>query len=164
MTGGTKVKRFVIGGTAAAAFCGASALAADLPTKAPPALAPPPSCFASFYDYINASAQDCPLAWSGITLYGAIDIGADYVTHGVPFNGAYPQGVEPLISKNSQGARYSIAPNGLGQSVVGIKGTEEFAQGISLAAIAKATAPMELTKRRSAATLAACRSTRSIAT
>src|SRR5208282_2655539 len=35
---GTKVKRFVIGSTAAAAFCGASALAADLPTKAPPAL------------------------------------------------------------------------------------------------------------------------------
>jgi len=34
------MKQFVIGGTAAAAFCGASALAADLPTKAPPALAP----------------------------------------------------------------------------------------------------------------------------
>jgi predicted porin len=47
------------------------------------------------------------------------------MTHGVPFNRAYPQGVEVLISKNSQGARYSIAPNGLGQSVVGIKGTEE---------------------------------------
>ncbi len=47
----------------------------------------------------------------------------------MPFNRAYPRGVEPLISKNSQGARYSIAPNGLGQSVVGIKGTEEFAQG-----------------------------------
>lgn len=88
MTGGAKVKRFVIRGTAAAAFCGASALAADLPTKAPPALAPTTSCFASLYDYINSSAQDCALAWSGITLYGAIDIGADYVTHGVPFNGA----------------------------------------------------------------------------
>ena len=129
MTGGTKVKRFVIGGTAAAAFCGASALAADLPTKAPPAPAPTTSCFASFYDYVNSSAQDCALAWNGITLYGAIDIGADYVSHGVPFNGAYPQGIEPLISKNSQGARYSIAPNGLGQSVVGVKGTEELAQG-----------------------------------
>jgi hypothetical protein len=103
-------------------------LAADLPTKAPPAFAPTASCFASFYDYFNSSAQDWPLAWSGITLYGAIDIGADYVTLGVPPNGAYPQGVEPLISRNSQGARYSIAPNGLGQSVVGIKGTEEIAE------------------------------------
>jgi predicted porin len=58
-------------------------------------------------------------------------MGVDYMTHGVPFNGAYPQGVEPLISKNSQGARYSIAPNGLGQSVVGVTGTEELAQGWS---------------------------------
>ena len=54
-------------------------------------------------------------------------MGVDYMTHGVPFNGAYPQGVETLISKNSQGARYSIAPNGLGQSVAGVKGTVEFA-------------------------------------
>jgi hypothetical protein len=93
-------------------------LAADIPTKAPPTLAPPTSCLASFYEYNNSSAQDCPLAWSGVTLYGMIDISAGYATHGVPFSGAYPQGVEPLISKNSQGARYSIAPNGIGQSVV----------------------------------------------
>jgi len=113
---------------AAAAFCGASALAADLPTKAPPASAPSTWCFASFYNYISSSAQECPLTWNGITIYGAIDIGADYMTHGVPFNRAYPQGVEVLIAKNSQGPRYSIAPNGLGQSVVGVKGIEEFAQ------------------------------------
>jgi predicted porin len=121
------MKRLVIGGTAAAAFCGASALAADLPTKAPPAPAPATSCFASFYGYINSSAQDCPLSWNGITVYGTIDMGVDYMTHGVPFNGSYPQGVEILIAKNSQGARYSIAPNGLGQSVAGIKGTLDFA-------------------------------------
>jgi predicted porin len=113
---------------AAAAFCGASALAADLPMKGPSAPTMATSCFASFYNYISSSAQDCPLAWNGITVYGAIDIGADYMTHGVRFNGAYPQGVEVLIAKNSQGARYSIAPNGLGQSVAGIKGTKEFAQ------------------------------------
>jgi predicted porin len=126
---GTSAKRFIMAG-AATALCGASALAAGLPVKAPPAPATP--CFASYYDYINSSAQDCPLTWNGITLYGVIDFGADYMTHGVPFNGAYPQGVEPAISKNSQGARYSIAPNGLGQSVVGVKGTEEFAPGSSV--------------------------------
>jgi len=75
----------------------------------------------------NSSAQDCPLTWNGITVYGAIDIGVDYMTHGAPFNGAYPQGVEALIAKNSQGAGYSIAPNGLGRSAVGLKGREEFA-------------------------------------
>jgi hypothetical protein len=124
--------RVGIGCTAAAALYGASALAADLPTKAPPSPALANSCFSSFYDYVNSSAQDCPLTWNGITVYGAVDTGVDYMTHGVPFNGAYAQGVEPLISKNSQGARYSIAPNGIGQSVVGIKGTEEFTQGWSL--------------------------------
>jgi predicted porin len=119
------MKRSVIAGIAATAVCGASALAADLPTKTSPL--PAASCFGSFESYMNSSAQDCPLTWNGITLYGAIDIGVDYMTHGVPFNGSYPQGVETLISKNSQGARFSIAPSGLGQSVVGLKGIEQFA-------------------------------------
>jgi predicted porin len=127
--GGNKLERLVVG--AAAAFWGASAPAADLPTKAPPAPAPATSCFASLYDYVNSSAQDCPLAWNGITVYGAIDMGVDYMTHGAPFNSTYPQGVEVLIAKNSQGARYSLAPNGLGQSAVGVKGAEEFAQNWS---------------------------------
>jgi predicted porin len=122
----TKMMRFSVGGADAAAFCGASALASDLPTKAP--AGPATSCFASLYDYMDSSAQECPLTWNGITVYGAIDVGVDYMTHGAPFNGAYPQGVETLISKNSQGARYSIAPNGLGQSVAGIRGTEEITQ------------------------------------
>ena len=44
--------------------------------------------------------------------------------HGVPFNGAYPNGVEHLISKNSNAPGYSWMPNGLGQSHIGIKGIE----------------------------------------
>lgn len=124
------MKRSGIAGIAAAVVSGASALAADFPTKASPA--PAWSCFASLRDYMSSSAQDCPLTWNGITLYGAIDMGVDYMTHGVPFNGAYPQGVETVIAKNSQGHRFSIAPNGLGQSVVGIKGIEQFAPDWSI--------------------------------
>jgi predicted porin len=71
-----------------------------------------------------ASPEQCPLSWNGVTLYGRIDIGADYQSHGAPFNGAYPNGVEELISKNSNGARTTILPNGLGQSDVGLKGSE----------------------------------------
>jgi predicted porin len=93
----------------------------DLPT---PAFAPAPSCFASAITYFQASPAECPLTWNGITLYGSIDIGAGYQTHGVPFNGAYPNGVEELISKNSNGPRYTLLPNGLGQSYIGIKGIE----------------------------------------
>jgi hypothetical protein len=76
--------------------CGAQS--ADLPTKAP-AAASVSSCFTSATSYFQASPQECPLTWNGITLYGAIDTGAGYQTHGVPFNGVYPNGVEHLISK-----------------------------------------------------------------
>ena len=96
---------------------------ADPLTKAPvPAVAP--SCFASVASYFQASAQECPLTWNGITLYGTIDTGGGYQTHGVPFNGAYPNGVEHLISKNSNAPLYSGMPNGLGQSHIGVKGME----------------------------------------
>jgi predicted porin len=94
-----------------------------LPVKAPPP-ATVPSCFASAISYFEASPVECPLTWNGITLYGAIDTGGGYQTHGVPFNAYYPNGVEELISKNSNAPRYTQIPNGLGQSHVGIKGIE----------------------------------------
>ncbi len=94
----------------------------DLPTISAPA--PVSSCFASATTYFQASPQECPLTWNGITLYGTIDIGAGYQTHGVPFNGAYPNGVERLISKNSNAPGYNWMPNGLGQTHLGIKGIE----------------------------------------
>jgi predicted porin len=107
-------------------LCGAEA--ADLPALP----ASTPSCFASFVDYFLASAQECPLTWNGITLYGILDYGAGYQTHGAPFNNVYPNGVEELISKNSNGRRYVLVPNGLGQSYIGVKGNEPIASDWSL--------------------------------
>src|SRR5271166_3381506 len=121
---------FLLCGTALGSLvCGAQS--ADLPTQAP-VPASGPSCFASLADYLLASEEECPLSWNGITLYGRIDVGAGYETHGVPFNGAYPNGVETLISKNSNGSRTTILPNGLGQSNVGVKGDEPIAPDWSL--------------------------------
>lgn len=114
----------LVGSTA----CGAQG--ADLPTRASPPT-PSPSCFASAASYFEASPVECPLTWNGITLYGAIDTGAGYQTHGVPFNAYYPNGVEELISKNSNGPRYTLLPNGLGQSHIGIKGVEPIADNWS---------------------------------
>ena len=111
------------------ALCGARA--AELPTQTLPP-ASPPSCFASIVDYLLASAQECPLTWNGVTLYGNLDLGAGYQTHGVPFNNVYPNGVEELISKNSNRSRYVLVPNGLGQSYIGVKGEEPIAGGWSL--------------------------------
>jgi len=122
-------KLILIAGLAASMIHAAQA--ADLPTKAP---SPDTvsSCFASAANYFEASPVECPLTWNGITLYGAIDTGAAYHSHGVPFNAYYPNGVEELISKNSNGPRYTILPNGLGQSHIGIKGVEPIASDWSL--------------------------------
>src|SRR5271169_676417 len=89
-------------------------------------------CFASLYDFLIADPDDCPLAWNGFTLYGSFDYGAGYESHGVPFNGNYPNGVETLISKNSNGPRFTIVPNGLGQTHIGVKGAEPIASDWSL--------------------------------
>ncbi len=59
-------------------------------------------------------------------------MGAGYQTHGVPFNDVYQNGVEELISKNSNGRRYVLVPNGLGQSFIGVKGEEPIVGGWSL--------------------------------
>jgi predicted porin len=122
-------KLILIAGLAASMIHAAQA--ADLPTKAP---SPDTvsSCFASAANYFETSPVECPLTWNGITLYGAIDTGAGYQAHGVPFNAYYPNGVEELISKNSNGWRYSLLPNGLGQSHVGVKGDEPIANDWSL--------------------------------
>ena len=97
------------------------AQAADLPTKKTPPAPPATSCFASFMSWLNSTAADCPLSYMGITLYGTIDIGAGYSSHGTAFNNEFVTGVEELIQKNSQGARYTLVPNGLSQSNVGVK-------------------------------------------
>ena len=51
--------------------------AADLPTtKAPAPEKAKPNCWASLWDWLKASAADCPLSAYGVTLYGT-DGGAD---------------------------------------------------------------------------------------
>ena len=109
------------------------ASAADLATELTPAAKPPaPSCFTSLYLYLTAGPDDCPLSWQGVTLYGRLDYGAGYQTHGAPFNGNYPNGVDILIKKNSNRPQYAIVPNGLGQSHLGLKGIEPIAWDWSL--------------------------------
>jgi predicted porin len=118
------LKHLLLASTAGLLLVG-GAQAADLPTKkAPPAPPPAPNCFASFWDYMNSSAADCPLTFQGITLYGTIDMGVGYESAGVPFNRQYPTGVEELISKNSRGPMWTLVPGGISQSNVGIKISE----------------------------------------
>jgi predicted porin len=128
---GYTVKNFgksVLASTAAIALCGV-AYAADLPvyTKAPPPPLAPTSCTSAEQFIVT----DCPLTYYGITVYGAIDIGGGYETHGTPFNKDLHTGVEELVQKNSNRAQWLLTPNGLSQSNIGIKGTEFIAPGLN---------------------------------
>jgi predicted porin len=104
------------------------ARAADAP--APPS--PAPDCFRSLYDYLNASASECPLTYAGLTLYGTVDVGYGFETNGAPFNRAFGPGAAYLISKATSGPRWLLSPNALSSSVVGLKMSEPIGGGWSL--------------------------------
>ena len=72
-----------------------------------------------------------PICWKGICIFGSIDAGVAWQSHGVPLNGAYPQGLEYAIAKNSNRAGFQIAPGAMGYSGLGIKGAEELLPGLS---------------------------------
>jgi predicted porin len=110
-----------------------AATAADIPTKAPPPAAaaaspPPPVPCDSLWNFV---ATACPLTWNGITVYGTIDVGGGWQSHGTPFGRTAVTGQEYLIQKNSNRALWGLAPNAMSNSNIGIKGTEQIAPGWS---------------------------------
>ncbi|WP_246463107.1 porin [Nitrospirillum iridis] len=75
--------------------------------------------------------KDGSLTFYGITLYGTVDMGLSYQSHGAPLSPYYPPGLDFLVSKNGNKGIASLAGNGLSQSKVGLRGSEEFAEGWS---------------------------------
>jgi len=69
------------------------------------------------------------LTWYGITVYGTIDAGGGWLSHGTPLSRTSAPGQDYLIQKNSNRALWGLAPNGLSQSNIGIKGNETIAPG-----------------------------------
>src|ERR1700719_4207755 len=76
-------------------------------------------------------ADDGSLTWHGITLYGGIDMGVAYQTHGPPLSNVAGFGLDYLISKNSNRPYFGAAPNALSASNIGLKGNEELFPGLS---------------------------------
>jgi predicted porin len=74
---------------------------------------------------------DDSLTWHGITLYGAVDAGLAYQTHGAPLSNSAGFGLAYLISKNSNRSYFGAAPNALSASNIGLKGNEELFPGLS---------------------------------
>jgi hypothetical protein len=95
------------------------------PTASTNAPSQPATC-SSFEAFVVTS---CPLTWNGITVYGTIDGGVTWRSHGAPFNGTSAVGVDYLIQRYSRGPRWDPAPNGLSNSNIGIKGNEPLAAG-----------------------------------
>jgi predicted porin len=67
---------------------------------------------------------DDSLTWNGITLYGVIDIGLQYETHGAPFNDYHPAGSNNIVQKYSRESAVGLTPSNMGQSRVGLEGAE----------------------------------------
>ncbi len=107
--------------------------AADiLPTTKAPPPPPPVNCYASFWSWLDSTAADCPLSYAGFTVYATLDAGLMYNTNGAPWNPAFVNGAQGLISKQSHGVKWLWSPNNINQSVIGIKMVEPIGYGWSL--------------------------------
>jgi predicted porin len=116
---------------AAGASCEVEAWAADVvPTKASAATAAsaPKPC-TNAWDFI---AADCQLTWQGITVYGMIDAGVGWQNHGAPLDPRSAVGASYLIQKQNRSPLWSLAPNALSNSFIGIKGTEPIGGSFSV--------------------------------
>jgi predicted porin len=118
------MKRFGI--ALVAAGLASFAHAADLPTTKAPEKAKP-NCWASFWDWLNTSAADCPIGAYGVTLYGTLDVNATYLHEGVDKNPAADK-ANYSIQKNAIGSRWLAGYNGLSATVIGLKMKEDLAR------------------------------------
>jgi predicted porin len=67
---------------------------------------------------------DDSLTWHGITLYGVIDIGLQYDTHGAPFTPYRPSASGNIVRQNSDHSVTGLTPSNMGQSRIGLQGIE----------------------------------------
>jgi predicted porin len=108
------------------------ASAADvIPTKGPPAAAnsTTPDVCNDVWSFISSK---CQLAWQGITVYGTIDAGAGWQSHGTPLDPLSAVSASYLIQKQNSSPLWTLAPNALTNSTIGIKGIEPIGQSFSL--------------------------------
>jgi len=93
------------------------ARAADLSMPVKAFKAPPPA--------------DDSLCYKGVCMYGVIDVGFGWQSHGMPYNAWDPSGVNYWLTPGNNRATFAASPNGLSQSTVGIKGSTELLPGLN---------------------------------
>jgi predicted porin len=93
----------------------------------------PPAACGSAYDFLMTA---CPLTWYGVTVYGTLDMGGTYQTHGAPFDPNHNVGASYLLGNSAtnavgRNAGFGLGPNALSQSNIGVKWTEPVGGGWS---------------------------------
>jgi predicted porin len=120
----------VAAASAAAMVLGAGgAFAADLdtmPTKAPVYKAPASAVCTSILDFFTTA---CQLSAYGVRIYGTVDVGGTYQTHGAPVDKFFPTGASYFLQNMNRSAMFGWGPNGLSQSNIGIQITEPLGGG-----------------------------------
>lgn len=119
------LKSSLLSGVLLAALA-SGASGADLPTKKGEASAPPPKTVGCM-DPVEFLSTNCKLSYYGVTVYGAIDMGVGWESHGAPLNDSLISGVQELIGKNGNRSLWLATPGGLSQSLIGVKAKEEVA-------------------------------------
>jgi len=99
---------------ALAALVGCVSVAAAKPAQAQNTPTPDPGSGAS-------------LTWNGITLYGNVDLGLQYQTHGARASDYIAYSTEPVIQKNSGGSVSGLVSSPLSWSRIGLAGKEPLA-------------------------------------
>src|SRR6202043_3742022 len=76
--------------------------------------------------------SDCQLSWYGVKFYGVIDIGYGYQTNGAPLGPYFTPGASYYLQKMNRAPIWTLSPNALSQSNLGIQVKEPLAAGWSL--------------------------------
>jgi predicted porin len=72
---------------------------------------------------------DGSLTLHGITLYGIVDVGLQYETHGAPYNDYFAAGGNDIVQKDSNKSQFGATPSNLSQSRIGLQGIEPLGVG-----------------------------------
>ncbi len=107
------------------------AYAADLDTMKTnaPVLTGPAAVTPTCTNIVEFFTTACQLAWYGVRLYGTIDGGFSYETHGAPTNKYL--GNNNFLGKMNNGSKFLANPNGLSASNVGFQIKEPLGAGWS---------------------------------
>ncbi|MGY4173501.1 putative porin [Bradyrhizobium sp. USDA 4529] len=78
-----------------------------------------------------ASELRLRLTWHGLTLYGQVDAGLTYLSHGAPLSPTAGTGVNYLIARNSNRSYFGLGANGFAGSFIGLKGKQDVADDVA---------------------------------